>query len=101
MILKGTRIHSGCVIGAKSLVAGKNIDSNSIYAGNPIKKIRDNIFWDRDCVHYYNETDTNNKSTLDKINLPDNIDFSTIEDFLNSDNSAITDKITFLSNLFT
>ena len=47
--LKGTQIGSGSIIGAKSLVAGKKIKSNTIYAGNPAKLIRKDVFYDRDC----------------------------------------------------
>lgn len=37
-ILAGTRIGENVIIGANSVVSG-NIDSNSVYAGNPAKKI--------------------------------------------------------------
>jgi len=39
IILSGSLIGDGCVIGAGSLVTGK-LDPYCIYAGNPIKKIR-------------------------------------------------------------
>lgn len=39
IILPGTRIGDDTIIGAGSVVSG-NIDSNSVYAGNPAKKIR-------------------------------------------------------------
>ena len=38
LILKGTQISSGSIIGANSVVAGKRISSNTIWAGNPVKK---------------------------------------------------------------
>ncbi len=44
MILKGTQIHSGSIIGALSVVSGKEIPSNTSWAGNPSRKIAENIF---------------------------------------------------------
>lgn len=46
-ILKGGFIASGSILGAKSMDSGIKF-SNSIYAGNPSKLIKDNIFWARD-----------------------------------------------------
>lgn len=46
-ILKGGFIASGSILGAKSVNSGIKF-SNSIYAGNPSKLIKDNIFWTRD-----------------------------------------------------
>ena len=40
IILSGSKIGNGAIIGAGSLVAGE-VEPYSIYAGNPIKKIRD------------------------------------------------------------
>lgn len=44
-ILKGTEILDNCIIGASSLVSGKLLESNAIYAGNPAKIIKQNIEW--------------------------------------------------------
>ncbi|OCR03408.1 hypothetical protein BA920_08225 [Helicobacter pullorum] len=46
-INKGANIFSGSIVGACSVVTSKKIYSNSVYAGNPIKYIKNNIFWDR------------------------------------------------------
>lgn len=51
LILKGTQIDSGCIIGAMSVVAGKHISYNEAWAGNPVKRISDKVFWDGACVH--------------------------------------------------
>lgn len=51
VILKGTRIHSGSVIGSDAVVAGKEILSNSIWAGNPAKEIKNNILFDKAGTH--------------------------------------------------
>ena len=51
IILKGTQIDSGSIVGAMSLVAGKKIPHNSSWAGNPAKQIKSNIFWYDSSVH--------------------------------------------------
>ncbi|AYW45233.1 acyltransferase [Tetragenococcus koreensis] len=56
-ILKGSYIGSGSIIGLGSIVA-KKIKTNSTNAGNPVKKIKDNIFWDRQSSHFFTEEDT-------------------------------------------
>ncbi|MDN6278761.1 MAG: acyltransferase, partial [Lactococcus lactis] len=56
-ILKGSCIGSGSIIGLGSVVA-KNIETNSSNAGNPVKKIKDHIFWDRQSSHFFVEKDT-------------------------------------------
>ncbi len=45
-VLKGSVIHDGAVIATSGIVTGV-VDGNSIYAGNPAKKIKDGIYWDR------------------------------------------------------
>ena len=45
LILKGTYVGSGAIIGANSVVSGKKIGSNSIWAGNPVKELRKGIYW--------------------------------------------------------
>lgn len=57
-LLKGTQIDSGSIIGAMSVCSGKRINHNSSWAGNPIRRIGDSIFWDRACVHRWRETET-------------------------------------------
>lgn len=57
-ILKNTKIHSGSIIGASSVVTNKELLSNSIYAGNPVKLIKSNIHWDPKCVHTWKEEKT-------------------------------------------
>jgi acetyltransferase-like isoleucine patch superfamily enzyme len=43
-ILKGSKIHDNCIIGANSLVRGQ-LKSNTIYAGNPIIEIKQFETW--------------------------------------------------------
>lgn len=88
-ILKGTQIGSGSIIGALSVVAGKKIESNASYAGNPVKKIRQNVFFTGDCVHAYRkeETQIHQTYTSDKYiysyNETEILPFSTLESHLN------------------
>ncbi|AJC85913.1 acyltransferase [Campylobacter sp. RM16704] len=46
-VLKGSFVASGSILGAKSVNAGYKF-SNSIYAGNPSRIIKDNCFWSRE-----------------------------------------------------
>ena len=45
LILKNTFIGSGAIIGGSSVVSNKRIESNTIYAGNPARKIKDGVFY--------------------------------------------------------
>lgn len=56
-ILKGAHIGSGSVVGAGSIVTSK-LYSNSVYAGNPSKLIKENIFWTRPSTHAYTKEKT-------------------------------------------
>ena len=58
MLLKGTQIDSGSIIGAASLVAGKKVPYNESWGGNPCRKIADSIFWDGSTVHTWTESET-------------------------------------------
>lgn len=48
-ILKGSRLHDGCIIGMGSIVKGE-VPAKTICAGNPAKVIRDNITWDKSTI---------------------------------------------------
>lgn len=47
-ILKGSQIKSNSIIGTGSIVANLEVESNCIYVGVPIKKIKENISWKRE-----------------------------------------------------
>lgn len=51
VLLKGTNISSGSIIGARSVLSNKHVLSNTVWAGNPARQIRKNVFWDERCVH--------------------------------------------------
>ncbi len=55
MILKGSEIPEGSVVGAMSLVNKKFTEKNIIIAGVPAKKVRENIIWDRSDYYTYCE----------------------------------------------
>ena len=63
MILKGTKMGSGSVVGAMSLVSNKTIPSNTIWGGNPVKQLANDIFFTGDVVHRYSTEQTKNSMT--------------------------------------
>jgi hypothetical protein len=58
LILKGSRVHSGSIIGAGAVLAGKRVPSNTSWAGNPAKQLADGIFWDEHVVHRWTGKET-------------------------------------------
>ena len=62
-ILKGTKIGSGSVIGASSLVS-KKIFSNCVYGGNPVRLLKNNIFWEGSSTHAYTKKETKKSKIL-------------------------------------
>lgn len=69
MILKGSVIHSGSIVGAMSVLAGKTVKSNCSWAGNPAKRIQENIFWSGESVHSWTEPMTQHYSILPHQNF--------------------------------
>ncbi|MGN0516425.1 acyltransferase, partial [Eubacterium sp.] len=59
MLLKGTQIGSGSIIGAGAVCAGKKVHSNTSFAGNPARLIRENVFFTNKCVHSWTEEISN------------------------------------------
>lgn len=55
-LLKGTIIGSGSVVGYGSINT-KKIESNAVYVGQPSRKVRSNIAWDRESTNYYKSED--------------------------------------------
>ena len=48
LILKGTNIPDGCIIGARSTVSASDMENNSIYVGQPVKLVNKGIDWNRE-----------------------------------------------------
>jgi acetyltransferase-like isoleucine patch superfamily enzyme len=46
LILKGAQIPDNCVIGADSIVNRLLENRNSLYAGSPVKLMKENITWE-------------------------------------------------------
>ncbi len=46
-VLKGSEIGNGCVVGAGSIIAGKYETKNAVLVGNPIRIVRERIFWSK------------------------------------------------------
>ena len=63
MLLKGTQIGSGSIIGAGAVCAGKKVHSNTSFAGNPARLIRENVFFTNKCVHSWTEDVSNENET--------------------------------------
>ena len=60
LILKNTKIYSGSIIGGKAVISNKEVLSNTMWAGNPARKIKDDVFFISDATHDYTESDINN-----------------------------------------
>ena len=63
IFLKGSQIHSGSIIGAGSVIANKKVLSNEVWAGNPIRRIKDNIFWSHESVHKWTSAETKERTS--------------------------------------
>lgn len=61
LILKNTLIGSGAVIGGNSVVTGKIVPSNSVFAGNPAKKVKEGVFYG----YHYSTNDFDENMELD------------------------------------
>lgn len=60
MLMKGAKIHSGSIIGAGSVISNKEIPSNSSGGGNPIRVIKNQVFWKGNCTNKYTQADSEN-----------------------------------------
>lgn len=64
-LLKGTRVGSGAVVGAASVVTGKKLTSNCCYGGNPAKLLKENVFFAHKCVNDWLPSDTKKFQIMD------------------------------------
>lgn len=58
LLLKGSTIGSGSIIGAGCLLSSKRVHSNSSWGGVPASCLREGVFWDGRCVHGWTQKDT-------------------------------------------
>lgn len=103
IVLKGSLVDSGSVIGAYSLLSNKHIEHNTSNGGNPIRLIRKHIFWSNECVHSWTKKDTvehnvkKTKKYLYKYNKKECIDYLTIDKEMSNRNPE--EKVSYLSEL--
>ncbi len=102
LILKNTQIGSGSIIGGNSVVSGKKISSNTLWAGNPAKKIKDNVFYgEYKSTHDYDlelEENSNYCKKVYKYESDKNtINFETFDNNLRSI-SNVNDKINYIKD---
>ena len=103
IVLKGSRIHSGSIIGAGAVLAGKRVPSNVSFAGNPARQIATGVFWDNPSVHTWTNRQTaeHRECSEDKgiyENSSDYIPFDEIEKRLDSAKAA-EEKLEYLKEL--
>lgn len=58
LLFKGCRLGSGCILGGGSVVSAKRLSSNCIYAGNPVRLIREEVFHSKKSVNLFTEEDS-------------------------------------------
>lgn len=64
VLLKGAKLYSGCIVGSDSVIAGKEIPSNTVWAGNPARLIKNEAFFDREGTHGLRTDQHENDSIL-------------------------------------
>lgn len=97
LILKNTYIGSGAIIGGHSVVSNKIVSSNSIYGGNPVKKIRQNVFFLGDSAHDFTECDCIDFNHIDKVDFIYQLDDNTLS--FNEIENDLCSSFTSLSKL--
>lgn len=104
LILKGTKIHSGSIIGAMSCVAGKTILSNTSWCGNPGRQVKKDIFWECSCVHKWTSNQTKERMYYKKDDYIFNYDrgkgisFEKVDEELSKD-VRVNEKYEYLVKL--
>jgi len=69
LLLKGNRIGSGSIVSAACVLSGKTVESNTIYAGNPGRMIKEDIFFSGASVHNYTRKQTKESRTFEGNNF--------------------------------
>ena len=100
-LLKGTQIGSGTIVGAGSVVAGKKLTSNCSYAGVPVKKLREGIFFTTNRTHDYTKEQQeasgikNTRKWIYTAESAEAIPFSNIDEMF-SQNVPVDEKIAYI-----
>ena len=45
IVLKGSRIPEGCIVGAGSVVTKKHMFADTMIVGNPARPVKENVIW--------------------------------------------------------
>ena len=103
LILKGTHVGSGSIIGANTVLSNKVVPSNTTFAGAPARLIKEDSFWIGYSVHPWDENTTEEYSKFDLDTFIYSIDESTlnfdeIENELNSFSNLEDIMLYLLSN---
>ena len=106
LILKGCHIGSGSIIGAGTILSNKKIPSNCIFAGNPAKLVKKDIFWDPSVVHEWSIEKTKSmerytsKNNIFDFDENETTDFNAIENKLDSLETS-EEKLDYIKNNLT
>lgn len=57
LVLKGSRLGSGCIMAARGIAAGKEYHSNTVYGGNPAKCLKEKVFHSKKSVNTFTTHD--------------------------------------------
>lgn len=58
LLFTGAQVDSGTIIGAGSELSGKTVPHNAVWAGNPVRELKRGVFWERSCVHAWQDGET-------------------------------------------
>jgi len=92
-ILKGSKIHSGSILGANAVLTGKEVKSCCVFAGNPAKEIKSNVVYNRQGSHGLTPDEIQKISVISeteiekfiyKYNEKEYIDFNNIDNDISS-----------------
>lgn len=103
LILKGNLIGSGSIIAAGSVLSNKRVPSNTIFAGNPARMIKENILWDGNSVHDWDSNKTqsmeiyHSKDYIYNFDDGQTVSFKQLENDLNNLES-VDEKVDYIMN---
>lgn len=58
LVLKGSRLGSGCIMAARGIASGKDYHSNAVYGGNPANCLKEKVFHSKKSVNAFTAHDT-------------------------------------------